>query len=188
MIGLVEDIDHITTMWFKDDGDEVYLLGTNKEELGASEYLSIIHGAKRGEVPEIDLEFERSLHDAILEMIKAGVVKSAHDCSEGGLGVALAESAIGNREHMMGAAITLSDNSLRPDALLFGETASRIIISTDPNAQDTITEIVTKYNIPVERIGRVGGDRLVIDGFIDIPLSDMEKAYYDALKTMMERR
>lgn len=187
MIGLIEDVAHITTAGFKDDGDEIYLLGANKNELGASEYLSVVHGRKEGEVPEIDLQFERKLHDAVLEMIKAKLVKSAHDCSEGGLAVALAEAAIGNREKMIGAKIEIAAKQSRPDALLFGETASRIIISTPSGKENNIKQIAGKYSIPVEKIGRVGGKRLIINNLIDSPLASMEKAYYETLAAIMER-
>jgi phosphoribosylformylglycinamidine synthase II len=188
MIGIVEDINHITTSWFKDEGDDIYLLGENKEELGASEYLSVIHGLKQGEVPKIDINLEKRLHDAVSEMIKGGLVKSAHDCSEGGLAVALAESAIGNREKMIGARIELDFGELRTDAVLFGETASRIIISTQPGSENRIRKIAGKQDIPVQRIGRVGGDKLIINNIIRLPLSQMEMAYYDALARLMERR
>jgi len=187
MIGMIEDIDHITTAWFKDAGDEIFLLGVNKNGLGASEYLSVMHGLKQGEVPEIDLNFEKNLDDAVLGIIKSGLVKSAHDCSEGGLTVALAECAIGNREQMIGAVIDVETKDLRPDALLFGESASRIIISVQPGHGDQIAQIAAKFGIPVQKIGTVGGDRLKINGFIDISLAEMEPAYYDSLKAMVER-
>jgi phosphoribosylformylglycinamidine synthase II len=187
MIGLIDDIDHITTMWFKADGDDVYLLGTNRNELGASEYLSVMHGLKRGPVPEIDLQFEKRLHDAVLEMIRSGLISSAHDCSEGGLAVALAEAAIGNRERMLGASINLDPGDLRPDALLFGETASRIIISSPPDKEHRIMSIASRHGVPVCRIGRVGGQRLAINDLIDLPLSTLESAYYDSLRALVER-
>ena len=187
MVGLVEDIDHITTAFFKNEGDEIYLLGVNKNGLGASEYLSVIHGLKCGEIPEIDLEFEKNLHDAVLGMIKAGLVKSAHDCSEGGLAITLAESAIGNRERMIGAAVEIDAGELRTDALLFGESASRIVISAPPGSEDKITDLARKFNIPVGKIGRVGGDRLKINGLIDVSLKEMEPAYYETMRAKLER-
>jgi len=187
MIGLIDDVEHITTMGFKDEGDEIYLLGRNTNELGASEYLSIMHGLKRGEIPQLDLNFEKNLHDAVLEMIRAGLVKSAHDCSEGGLATALAESAIGNRGFTIGADIRIETGDLRPDALLFGEAASRIVITTVPGSHDMIAHIGAKYAIPTAKIGRVGGDRLIINSFVDIGLADLETAYYESLKRLMER-
>jgi len=187
MVGLVEDIDHITTAWFKDACDEVFLLGVNKNGLGASEYLSIIHGLKQGEVPEIDLNFEKNLHDAVLGMIKSGLVKSAHDCSEGGLAVALAECSICDRERMIGADIKIDIGDLRTDALLFGESASRIIISAPPGNGDQIEQIADKFGIPMQKIGTVGGDRLKINDLIDVSLADMEPAYYESLQALVER-
>ncbi len=187
MVGLVEDIDYITTAWFKNEGDEIFLLGLNKNELGASEYLSIMHGLKQGEIPELDLEFEKNLHDAVLSLIKSGLVKSAHDCSEGGLAIALAESAIGNRERMIGAKVEIAPSDLRLDALLFGETASRIIISAAPGHEDQIKTIAAKFSIPAQKIGAVGGDRLKINDLIDVTLADMEPAYYETLKSLLER-
>jgi phosphoribosylformylglycinamidine synthase len=188
MIGLIEDIDYITTSAFKREGDEVYLLGFNKNQLGASEYLSIIHGNKQGEIPGIKLEFEKNLHDAILTMIRDCFIQSAHDCSEGGLAVALAESSIGDREKMIGVNIEINPDKLRIDALLFGEAASRIIVSTKPGSRDRIHKIAHKYGIPVKRIGHVGGDRFQINDLIDLPLKEMEAAYYESLRSKLERQ
>jgi len=187
MIGIVEKLEHITTMWFKNEGDEIYLLGTNSDELGASEYLSAIHGLTRGTVPGIDLDAEHRLHDAVLALIRAGLVRSAHDCSLGGLGITLAEAAIGNRERMVGAVINLPAGSLRADALLFGEAASRIVLSCSPGRGTEIVSIATGLNTPIRKIGIVGGHRLVINSLIDLPLTEMASAYYDALPKIMER-
>lgn len=187
MIGLIEDVDHITTAGFKDSGDEIFLLGVNRKGLGASEYLSIVHGIKRGEIPDIDLEFEKSLDNAVLDLIRAGLVKSAHDCSEGGLAAALAESAIGDRGRMIGAEIGIDRGDLRTDELLFGESASRVIISCPPGKGDRIAAVVGKYGVPAARIGVVGGDRLRINDVIDLPLAEMAPAYYDSLREMVER-
>ncbi len=119
MIGLVEHIDHITTQWFKDDGDVIFLLGENKEELGASEYLHTIYNVTKGDVPELDLDAEKKIQDALLGAIRNGIIKSAHDCSEGGLATAIAESCISNDDNKIGASIQLND-TIRRDALLFG--------------------------------------------------------------------
>ncbi|MCP4567280.1 MAG: phosphoribosylformylglycinamidine synthase subunit PurL [FCB group bacterium] len=187
MIGVIENLDHITTSSFKAEGDHIYLLGVNKNELGASEYLSEIHGLKQGQVPELDLEFEKSLHDTILAMIASGNVRSAHDCNEGGLAIALSESAIGDREKPIGAKIKLDLGDLRPDALLFGETASRIVISVKPGGSETIKKIAVDNNTPLQKIGVTGGDHLVIDGYIDLPLERLSSTYYEALPKLMEQ-
>jgi len=187
MIGLIEDIDHITTMNFKQAGDDIYLLGENKNELGASEYLSQIHGLKQGEIPEIDLQFEKRLHDTILELIKNELVNSAHDCSEGGLAIALAEACIGNRENKIGAKIQINQGDLRRDALLFGETASRIIFSAKAGLENKVRAIAEKHGIPVQKIGVTGGDKFTVNDWLSAPLDVMAEAYYESLGRIMDR-
>ncbi|RKX25830.1 MAG: phosphoribosylformylglycinamidine synthase subunit PurL [Candidatus Zixiibacteriota bacterium] len=185
MIGLVENIDHITTQWFKNDGDTVMLLGDTREELGASEYIHAIHGQNRGPVPKLDLLFELKLQQTLLAAIESGLIKSAHDVSDGGLAIALAESCIGNSEHSIGAAINLGSD-LRPDCLLFGESQSRVVISCAP---DDIAEIITlfrKAGIPAKEIGTVGGHTLTIDKLVDMPLDKLHDAFYDSLPRIME--
>jgi len=185
MMGLVEHIDHITTQWFKDEGDAILLIGANKEELGASEYLHAIYNETRGPVPELDLQFEKRLQQAVLAAIRSGWVKSAHDVSDGGLAVALTEGCISNREDEIGATIKL-DDKLRPDCLLFGETQSRIIISCSPEKVSFIRELCSRLSLPCAEIGRVGGDRLVINDLIDIPLAELSEIWYNALPRMMQ--
>ncbi len=184
MVGLIDNIDHITTQWFRDEGDIIMLLGETKEELGASEYLKVIHGETRGPVPELNLSAEKTLQHELLESIRSGVVKSAHDISDGGLAVALAECCISNREHQPGATVTL-DNGLRPDCLLFGESQSRVIVSCAADDADALEKRFAKRNVPVSRIGVVGGDRLRINGLIDQPLAVLADAYYNALSRLM---
>lgn len=186
MIGMVEDIAHITTSSFKNAGDDIYLLGQCKNELGASEYLSVIHDMKHGEVPEIDLAFEKRLHDLLLDLIKSGLVESAHDCSEGGLAVALAESAVSERESMIGAKIQIDQDDIRTDAMLFGETASRVVISSKSGNGDEIAKKAASFDIPLSRIGEVGGDRFMINDLIDLPLTEIESAWYDSFQKKME--
>jgi phosphoribosylformylglycinamidine synthase len=187
MIGLIDDIDHITTSHFKDTGDEVVLLGRNTNEVGASEYLATIHKRQEGKVPALDLEAERRLHRALHEMIASGVVKSAHDCSEGGLAVALAESCIGNREQMIGAKVQIDMGGLRTDAALFGEAASRVVVSVLPGKSAQAMAIAAEHGVPAATIGRVGGDRLIISDLIDVTLASIAPAYYDTLRAVMER-
>lgn len=186
MVGLIEDVRHITTEWFKDDGDAIFLLGENKEHLGASEYLHTIFGQTKGEVPCLDLEFERCLQDALLQAIQSGLIKSAHDCSEGGLAVALAECCISNREHQLGAQVVLH-HSIRPDCLLFGEAQSRVIISATPDKTDKLTASFSEKGIACTRIGTVSGDRLKIADLIDMDLDSLSDAYFNALPRLMER-
>ena len=186
MLGIVDDISHITTQWFKNEGDLVYLIGENKEELGASEYIHTIYGKNMGPVPEIDLQFEKQVQDTVREAIKSGIIKSAHDCADGGLAVALAECCISDKENSIGAEIHINDD-LRADCLLFGETQSRIIVSVDKNNGEKLVELCVKNNIPISAIGKVGGDRLTINNIVNLPLSDMLPAYYDSLGKLMAK-
>jgi len=186
MLGIIEDIDHITTQWFKDEGDLIFLIGENESEVGASEYIHTIFGKTAGPVPELNLHFEKLLQETLLSAIKSGIIKSAHDCSDGGLAVTLAECCIGNRERMIGAQIFLDDD-IRADALLFGETQSRIVVSVTKEDGEKLVEHCIKSKVPISAIGRVIGDRIAINDWVDMPLGDLAGAYYGSLRKMMER-
>jgi len=127
MIGIIDDLSCISTQYFKQDGDLIILLGVSGEELGASEYLKQVYNLVRGEVPYLDIDLEKRVQNSVLEMIADKLVQSAHDCSEGGLAVAIAESCISGSK-TIGADIRFS-SKIRLDALLFGETQSRIVVS-----------------------------------------------------------
>ncbi len=184
MVGLIEQIEHIMTQWFKDKGDVVYLLGDNTEHLGASEYLHTIFDTNRGAVPPLDLQYEKRMQTALLDAIKAGIIKSAHDVSDGGLAVALGECCISNRERQLGATIRLND-AMRPDCLLFGETQSRVVISVKPGDAQEIEAYFSRHDIPCHQIGVVGGDRLKINDLVDVSLADMTDAFYNAMPHFM---
>ncbi len=186
MLGIVDDIKHITTQWFKDEGDLVYLIGENKEELGASEYIHTMFNKNTGPVPELDLHFEKSVQDTLLGAIKSGIIKSAHDCADGGLAVSLAECCITNKEDAIGAEIHI-DEERRADCLLCGETQSRIIVSVDKNDGEKLVELCVKNNIPISAIGKVGGDNLSINDIVNLPLSDIIPAFYDSLGKLMAK-
>lgn len=185
MIGLVEDLAHVTTSFFKNTGDVIVLLGENRAELGGSEYLKIIHGRIAGEIPTLDLDREKQLQDLLLEAIRAGLIRSAHDLSDGGLAVAAAECCIQGRNHMIGAEIELED-SLRGDFLLYGESQSRILVSLRPGDLTKFQNIAARYQIEVAQIGRTGGDRLRIGQRIDVALSDLSTAYFDSIAKIMD--
>ena len=186
MVGLVEDISHITTQTFKDDGDTILLVGENKNELGASEYLHALFNQTKGKVPAVDLDYEKTLQNALLAAIQKGLVKSAHDCSEGGLAVAIAECCISERENMLGASINISDG-IRSVCLLFGETQSRVILSCDTKNEKELIAYFTKHGINCKDIGTTGGEKLKINDMISVDLKDLAEAFYNALPELMEK-
>ncbi|HEU5185411.1 MAG TPA: phosphoribosylformylglycinamidine synthase subunit PurL [Gemmatimonadaceae bacterium] len=190
MVGLIESVDDITCAYFRQSGDAIVLLGEPTDEIGGSEYLSRIHGVVAGAPPRCDLERERALIDAIIEAIRARLIHSAHDCSEGGLAVSLAESAIGNREAMLGASIDLRAwPTLEPRALLFGEAQGRIVVSTPDPARVIAT--AERHGVPAREIGRVTETpRLRISAgarVIDAPVDRLARLYYDSIPTIMRR-
>ncbi|MNH90327.1 Phosphoribosylformylglycinamidine synthase 2 [compost metagenome] len=159
MVGLVHDVDHITTQGFKKEGDVILLLGNTKAELGGSEFQSAVHGVTEGRPPELDLTVERTLLDTVLAAIQQGLVQSAHDLSEGGLAVALAESCISGG---IGAQVNI-DTELRHDVALFSESQSRILLSATPDKAAELEKFISERSVPVNVIGRVEGTSLVID-------------------------
>ena len=216
MVGLIEQPEHITTQWFKDEGDAIILLGDPidlkdpLQGLGGSAYLQQIHGLKTGTPPRCDLEHERDLHLVLRALIHSGVIKSAHDCSDGGLAVALAECCISRQvaretPRLMGARVELSatpvvprgqdangqtSNSpaLRLDALLFGETQSRIIITTSALDAVKVVERAKLLGIAAVRLGTVGGDQLMIkagERELSWPVAELHDLWWNAIARVM---
>jgi phosphoribosylformylglycinamidine synthase len=184
MLGIIDEVAHITTQNFKQEVDIILLAGKNRDELGGSEYLKEIHGLATGDAPAIDLPFERNLQLFILAAIRAGLVRSAHDVSEGGLVVALAECCFGDPDHPIGAKIGLTDE-IRRDALYFGETQSRVILSIDPTRKITLDKLARERNVPLAAIGFVAGDSLIVNEDIRIPVTELAGLYYEAVGKAM---
>ena len=177
MIGVVEDISKVITQDFKEEGDTILLLGETKEEIGGSEYLKIIHNLKKGDAPSLDLEKEKALGNVVLAAIKQGLVQSAHDCSEGGLAVALTECCISNPDKKLGAKVNLASDNIREDALLFAETQSRVILSAKQDNTDKILQIAKDNKVSASIIGKVEGDKLIINELINICVSDLDNTW-----------
>ncbi|WP_455245452.1 phosphoribosylformylglycinamidine synthase subunit PurL [Petrachloros mirabilis] len=163
MVGLIEQADKTMTQWFKDEGDVILLLGKTRDDLGGSEYLKILHHREQGSPPYVNLETEKTLHGFVLKVIGEGIVQSAHDCSDGGFAVALAECCVSGPGARRGAVVKLTLDSSRRDALLFGESQSRVILSVKPGWADSVLGRASEAGVPAAKIGVVGGDRLVID-------------------------
>ena len=176
MVGMIEDYHHICSMAFKNHDDLIVLLGENKEELGGSEYLKVIHHLEKGIPPQIDLLKEQAVQKVCREAIKKGLASSAHDCSEGGLAIALAESCIKGEK---GAEIDIK-GKMRSDALLFGESQSRIMLSINPKNLTSLQEIADKYQVPLLLLGSVKREKLKINRLINIKVEQLEKAWRGA--------
>ncbi len=176
MVGLIEDLSCHTTAFFKKEGDLILLVGETFEELGGSEYLNVIHKRVEGPIPTIDLKKEKLVQDFVLSAIQSRLVQSAHDLSEGGLAVALAECCIGGQDAPLGAKLNLS-SSIREDAQLFGESQSRILLSVSPEHVGPILQLAQKFFCPIQQVGEVGGDRVEISEWIDLKVDAVKEAW-----------
>ncbi|MGE3309136.1 MAG: phosphoribosylformylglycinamidine synthase subunit PurL [Limisphaerales bacterium] len=203
MVGLIEKPEHVTTQWFKEAGDTIILLGEPVDlddplqGLGGGAYLQVVHGKKTGVPPRCDLETAKTLHTALLGLIQAGGIRSAHDCSEGGLAIAIAESCLSRNDgrhtpHLIGAQIDLSEiqkTGCRCDALLFGETQSRVVVSCSPLDAGKILERARILGVPAVPIGTVGGDHLtirLIQTEVSAPLGELHELWWNAIAVAME--
>ncbi len=186
MLGLIEDLGDITTAGFKEAGDVVILLGSNNGHMGGSEYLARIHGLTKGDAPPIDLGFERTLQQCLTGLIRKRLVRSAHDCAEGGLAVALAECCVVDEARpTLGAVISLSFDALRKDAVLFGEDQSRIVVTVRPERTDEALLHAANLGVPASIIGTVGGESLTITGCLDVRVEELRLAYNGALSSAL---
>lgn len=191
MVGVLDTLDHVTPSAFQQAGDTIVLLGENTAELGGSEYLQHLHQLAIGAPPACDPAAERRLIDGLLAAIQAGHVRSAHDCSDGGLAVALAECGIMRREHPLGFTVDLSawaDLPLR--ALLFGEAQGRVVISTA--SPDAVLAIAKDHEVPARVIGRVvepslGIEFLVGDVTARSAVAPLARVFHNTIPGVMDR-
>ncbi len=180
MLGLMNDVSNTTTQSFKQAGDLILLLGKECQEIGGSEYLKTIHSIVSGNAPLVDLDLEARLHDLVLELIERKLINSAHDCSDGGLLVAVAESCF-NSSKLLGAKLDIAISG-RPDVALFGESHSRIVISISPEALASVQNIIAEFSFPYQVIGTVSAnDEFIVKNIVSIPSSDLYKAWSERL-------
>lgn len=199
MVGQIDKKEHITTQWFKKEGDAVCLLDGLQEDalagVGGSEYLRRIHDLKTGNPPQMDLAKEKALQDALLKAITSGLVSSAHDVSEGGLAVCAAECCFTAPMEVKSEAVSLGakldftsvgSRTPRPDALLFGEQQSRVIVSLPPENVTALEEIAKEFGVKCDLLGTVTGDQLEITmnqgTLIKAKVSGLKSAWRDAYK------
>jgi len=189
MVGMIDDAAHITTQAFKGVGDAILLLGDPGSGLGGSHYLKVIHGRKAGNPPALDYAREKAVHEAVRALIRMRMVKSAHDCSEGGLAVAIAECCV-SAEEPIGAEIDLSGfPEMRADELLFNEAQSRIIISVRRENAAAALALAQWQGVPARRVGFTGGDHLRIKyGEREWPwiISDLRDKWWNSIRRSME--
>lgn len=184
MVGLLEDIGNRVSAEFKDEGDLVFLIGESREETGASYAQYLLSGRDEGEVPEIDLKTARRLNDFLVQAASRRILKSAHDCAEGGLAVALAECSLAG-------GLGLSANyqaEISPAAAFFGESQNRVLISLNPDKLGELEKLAAEYKLPLSKLGRLGGDifALTVNGQkIEMPLKELNDIYRNSLADMV---
>jgi len=160
MVGLLEEAERSTTQWFKGEGDWIALLGPDAVSLGASEFLWTFHRRVTGQLVPLDLKLEHDIQSACRTVIEAGLCASAHDCSEGGLAVAVAEACV-TGPALLGADIALPPGG-RADLTLFGEGPSRIVVSIPRESRRHFEGLMREWRVPWSWIGTVGGEHLTI--------------------------
>src|SRR6266487_860396 len=212
MVGLIDHENHITTQWFKNEGDTIILVGSvvpplrddpgqrkpsqsnatgindHGYSLGGSQYLKVCHGLKIGPPPHVDLPHETKIQSAVRVLIRERLVKSAHDCSEGGLAVALAECCF-NPEKLFGAEIALNADDTSATTVLFNESQSRILISVAPENLDNIMSILRDRDVPSQQLGQVGDNELRIqvnDESFAWPIADLYDDWWNAIRRFVE--
>jgi phosphoribosylformylglycinamidine synthase II len=191
MVGVLDDVESYIPMGLREPGDALVLLGRNTDELGGSEYLSVIHGRLAGDAPAVDLAAEKALQETMLALADGRLLRSAHDCAEGGLAVCAAQAAIADAERPLGVEIELSDD-IALAALYFGEAQGRILVSCAPAHVERVLEVAATHGVPAARIGTVGdvGGRFRMRAgtgpAIDSAVADLAHIYYTALPRFME--
>jgi phosphoribosylformylglycinamidine synthase II len=184
MVGLIEAEAHITTQFFKAPGDVIVLVGEMGHEMGGTHFLKVCHGRKEGQPPRLDIERELAVQKAVREMIRGGLVRSAHDCSEGGLAVALAESCF-NPSGLLGAEIDLQPSIQN----LFNESQSRIVISCAPGNAEKVLSMLSSQNVPHQRLGEVAAKTLSIKASgaeLSWPVETIYDDWFNAIRRAVE--
>ncbi len=186
MLGLIEDADkHTTTMNFKAEGDLIVYIGAPRNGLGGSEYLSLIHHETNGDAPDLDLDFEVKMQDALLSAIKSGWVKAAHDVSDGGLAITLAEMAL---QSGLGCTVHLDDLKGPDDTnKLFSEAQSGVVVSIDKKDLNVFVAHMEKAEIPAVNIGHVGGIKYSMDNLFSLDVNEMKSLYESVIPEVMNR-
>jgi phosphoribosylformylglycinamidine synthase len=193
VVGLIEDASRVTRRAFSRDGDAIVLLGESRDEFGGSEYLKVLHGVILGTPPSLVLKAEAALQALLVQAVASGMIRSAHDCAEGGLAVTLAECSF---DTGLGLEVDVKPVETRVAGLaematLFGESASRVVISMDSARVAELEGMAAQAGVPFAVIGHVGGTRIRIaisgKSVIDEPLTDAERIWSHAIGAYFDR-
>jgi phosphoribosylformylglycinamidine synthase subunit PurL len=182
MLGLIDDLDKMMSCGFKNEGDLIYLIGNDREELGGSEWLKQVHGLVTGDAPVLDIEEEIQLQKVILTAIREGIINSAHDCSEGGIAICLAEKAICS-DNELGAEIELQGELT--SGKLFGESQSRVVVSVAKSKEFLLKELCKVNNVNNWKIGIVHESEFIIKGCVSTNVSKLREEYDGVLAGIM---
>jgi len=187
MVGVLEDVRKHMTLDFKEEGNVIMLLGETKDEIGGSEYLSRIHGKETGEVPFLNMAMEIRTQKAVLDGIERDLFQSVHDLSEGGLAVALSESAIAGN---IGCKLEIQ-SELQGDRVLFSESQSRFLVSLKESKLSLLEKGLMEQKIPHRVLGKTGGENLVItineEEVINHSIKELESNWRGAIQEIMEK-
>jgi phosphoribosylformylglycinamidine (FGAM) synthase-like enzyme len=196
VVGLLEHADRLLTRRFQGSGEMIVLLGDNRGELGGSEYLATVHDLVRGLPPSLDLGAERALQNLLVALSGARLIRSAHDCSDGGFAVTLAECCFGTGG--VGAEVSIDPvgvsrhAGLNEAAALFGESASRVVVSTLPDNLTEVLQSAAGRQVPARVIGETGGNRLRVavggETLVDLSVDDVERVWGTAIERCLARR
>ena len=184
MVGLVEDLKHVTTSTFKNAGDLIYLLGEDFEEMGGSEFSKVVYDIVKGEAPKIDLAVEKKLQDTLLNLIRAGFIKSAHDISEGGILTAITECCFIDKEKIVGAEVNIPVKS-REDFSLFSESQSRVIVSIGSKDKEAVEKILNENGLTYTFLGVTKESGLSVNGKYSFDLAKLAGLYYNSISGKM---
>lgn len=182
MLGLIDNVDNICTLEFKHPGDIVYLIGKERDELGGSEFIKRHFNLVVGNAPYIDLDEEGNLQNFLLSAISNQVINSAHDISEGGLAIALAEKSV----HSQNLGIRCNDNIVPNVFKLFSESQTRVVVSVSPQKQNELLDLVSKYYLPIKEIGTVIEDLFTVPGAIHLNVKYLKDIYFSTFEQIIK--
>ncbi|WP_110239835.1 phosphoribosylformylglycinamidine synthase subunit PurL [Nocardioides gilvus] len=179
VLGVIQDVTKRTPSHFTGEGEQIFLLGESREELSGSEWAHVVHDHLGGLPPRVDLAAEKALARVLVAASSQGVVTSAHDLSDGGLAIALAEAAF---RHEIGARVTLAGD---PFVALYAESAARALVTVTDDQVEALTALAAEHGVPLTRLGTTGGSELVVEDQFSVPVAEVKSAWVATLPAAM---